>query len=38
MSAEPDDIDVLIVGAGPVSLASAIELGHRGSTKRVICV
>ena len=30
MSAIPESVDVLIAGAGPVGLASAIELGHRG--------
>ncbi len=30
------DTDVLVVGAGPVGLAAAIELGHRGVRCRVI--
>lgn len=30
------DVDVLIVGAGPVGLAAAIELAQRGATVRIV--
>ncbi len=30
------DVDVLIVGAGPVGLAAAVELGQRGATVRIV--
>lgn len=36
MTGTGNDIDVLIVGAGPVGLAAAIELGQRGIRCRVI--
>lgn len=36
MTAVGNDVDVLIVGAGPVGLAAAIELGQRGISCRVI--
>src|SRR5271155_647148 len=36
MHSKRSEIDVLIVGAGPVGLASAIELGQRGITCLVV--
>jgi 2-polyprenyl-6-methoxyphenol hydroxylase-like FAD-dependent oxidoreductase len=36
MTGTGNDVDVLIVGAGPVGLAAAIELGQRGIRCRVI--
>lgn len=36
MSETASDVEVLIVGAGPVGLAAAIELGHRGISCEVI--
>ena len=36
MFPDGEDTDVLVVGAGPVGLALAIELGHRGVRCRVV--